>query len=169
MEVENFDYLTPYVSPGKKTDLKPRNWFYPLTETDIRDGEEKLGFKFPSQLRNFYQKIGYGSLKVPHNPPEGYKFFSDNYINPPSILADIILLGHDSGYISQDVLDFMEPGDLPFFHIADSCLFLMMRPNSDNPNAVYNQWGDLVEENFDQFIWRLYHESPTFYEEAQKS
>jgi len=59
----------------------------------------------------------------------------------------------------------MKPGDLPFFRIVDSCFFLMMKLNSSNPNAIYDQQGDLVAENFDRFIWRLYYESPFFYEE----
>lgn len=73
--------------------------------------------------------------------------------------------GHDSGHISEEVLESMKPGDLPFFHIGDSSSFLFMKPQSSKPNAVYNEWGELVEGSFNRFIWRLYYESPDYYGE----
>ena len=42
-----------------------------------------------------------------------------------------------------------------------------MKLNSDNPNAV---WTDgyspiKIEDSFEKFIWRLYYESPWFYDD----
>jgi hypothetical protein len=156
--LKNFVDLSGYVK------ISEQNNFESLTEQDIVLAERCLNLKFPKQLRQFYLEIGCGNLTTPENPPIDYRFMAENEILHPSSIVKIMLLGHDSGLISQDVLDFLQPGDMPFFHIADSCLFLIMKPLSKKPNAVYNQFGDLIEENFSQFIWRLYFESPCYYE-----
>jgi len=169
LQNKKYNYLNKYVDLSDHIVIGKDNNFESLTEEEIKTEEQRLGFRFPEQLRQFYLEIGYGNLTTPENPYKDYMLHSENEILKPSVIADIILLGHDSGYISQDVLDVMAPGDLPFFHIRDSCLFLFLKVNSSNPNAVYNEWGNLIEENFDRFIWRLYYESPTFYEEVQKS
>jgi hypothetical protein len=61
-----------------------------------------------------------------------------------------------------------EPDDLPFFEIADGNDFLFMRPQSDKPNAIYGLLNELIEEDFEKFIWRLYYESPTYYIEISR-
>ena len=42
---------------------------------------------------------------------------------------------------------------------------MVLKPYSDNPNAVYTDTGILIEQSFEKFIWRLYYESPCFYDE----
>jgi hypothetical protein len=59
-------------------------------------------------------------------------------------------------------------GDILFFEIGDMSSFLMMKSKSEKPNAVYNIMGELIEEEFEKFIWRLYYESPTYYLEEMK-
>ena len=79
------------------------------------------------------------------------------------MVADIMINGPESGLIIDSFYELLEPGDLPFFEIADSSSFLLMKPFSDNPNAVWDY--DLkIEDSFEKFIWRLYYESPSFYE-----
>jgi hypothetical protein len=64
--------------------------------------------------------------------------------------------------MSYSTYELLEPGDLPFFEIGDSSSFLLMKLNSDNPNAVWDY--DLtICDSFEEFIWRLYYESPSFY------
>jgi hypothetical protein len=162
--MENFEYLKAFISPLENKKQKVRNWFYPVTENEIEDAENRLGIKFPSQLRNFYKKIGYGSLKVPHNAPPNYVSHYINRINSPRMLADIVLLGQESGNISEEALECMEQDDLPFFEVSDANSFLVMKLNKKKPNAIYSDTGSLIEENFNRFIWRLYYESPTYYE-----
>ena len=38
------------------------------TEEEVAQAEKRLGFRFPSQLREFYLDIGYGHLTTPENP-----------------------------------------------------------------------------------------------------
>ena len=58
-----------------------------------------------------------------------------------------------------------EPGDLPFFEIGDSCRFLLMKLYSNNPNAIWTFGNIKIEDSFERFIWRLYYESPWFYDD----
>ena len=158
--LRKYNYLKQFIPGGNGIN---DNWFVPVKEEEIAASEKRLGCKFPSQLRDFYLEIGTGCLRSPITPLPAYQFHGDNEILRPSIIADILLLRHDSGYISQDVLDVMEPGDLPFFHIGDSSSFLFMKPTSEAPNAVYSLYGNVVENEFNKFIWRLYYESPSYY------
>ena len=160
-----YGYLKKFVNPyGRTIQIWNENIFISLEEEDIIKAENRLGFSFPEQLRQFYLEIGCGNLTTPENPPLDYKFYGENEILSPDAVAEIVTLPHNSGYISAEALDYMEPGDLPFFHVRDSCNFLVMRPKSDNPNAIYSDTGVLIEHEFNRFIWRLYYESPCYFE-----
>jgi hypothetical protein len=79
------------------------------------------------------------------------------------MVADIILNGPESGLIIDSFYEDLEPGDLPFFEMYDSSYFLVMKPHSDNPNAIWTISNIKIEDSFEKFIWRLYYESPEFY------
>lgn len=36
--------------------------FYRLNDTDIKNAEKRLGYKFPKELSEFYKQVGYGFL-----------------------------------------------------------------------------------------------------------
>lgn len=171
--INSFHYLIPYLPGGiGKSGGVNDNWFAPLSEKEILNAEKKMGQKFPSELRKFYEEIGYGMLRSPHNPPPDYKFYSNNEILPPQIAVDYMLgiLEHPETdyfdnyyYMSESAYEDLEPGDLPFFEIGDSSSFLIMKLNSENPNAVWCDRDLKIEDSFEKFIWRLYYESPGFY------
>jgi len=46
--------------------------------------------------------------------------------------------GDGEHYMDATTYEFLKPVDLPFFEIADSSQFMVMRPHSDNPNAVWS-------------------------------
>ncbi len=143
------------------------NIFHPETEEEIENAEKVFGFPFPSQLRNFYQKIGYGSLTTPHNPPKDYDFCNANDILPPFVAANfakgILLWEGQHCWMAEETYELLEPGDLPFFEVGDSNYFLIIKPESYMPNAVYDMGGDLIEDSFEKFIWRLYYEDHSYY------
>ena len=85
----------------------------------------------------------------------------------PTSIADIILLKEESGLILPDAAEYMDEDEMPFFEVGDLSSFLYMKPFTDNPNAVWG-YGEIIEEEFEKFIWRLYHESPTYYLHVQK-
>ena len=39
--------------------MKKKNEFYPIDKTQIINAEERMGIKFPYELRKFYEEVGY--------------------------------------------------------------------------------------------------------------
>ena len=159
-----YDFLLSYLNPPKNISGKQRNWFYSIKSQDITDAEKNVGILFPSQLKEFYSLIGYGSLSISCNAPENYIFSNANLILSPDMIENILLKGVENDYMIDSTYELLEPGDLPFFEIGDSTRFLLMKLNSDNPNAVWC-YDIKIEDSFDKFIWRLYYESPWFYDD----
>ena len=155
----NFSYLKEFCLKRREPSQIERNAFYPIYENEIQENEKRLGFRFPSELRNFFLEIGCGFLPIKHGEKE-HCGYSNRILSPMSI-ADILLEGVDSGQLHPET-EFLE-GEMPFFEIGEMASFLIMYPQSDKPNAVYNMLGQIIEESFSKFIWRLYYESPIFY------
>lgn len=82
---------------------------------------------------------------------------------PPEDIVSILTEGIDTGLITQQGLEFLNEGDMPIFEVADFTSYLVMRPNSEHPNAVYTTLGQIIEDSLETFIWKLYHVSPTYY------
>ena len=163
---KNYEYLRRYIGHN---DLKG-TYFLPVSEDKIKSAEEKMGKKFPDQLRSFYKEIGTGILSCGEKYPEMLADSVDNCILPPHIVVDYMqgILQHpeeNDYYMAESSYEDLEPGDLPFFEIGDSCRYLIMKLNSDNPNAVWSVSGIKIEDSFEKFIWRLYYESPWFYDD----
>ncbi len=169
-----FNYLNKY-QPNLYDDQEfvpwPSNIFYKITHKEISEAETRLGFKFPSELRQFYQEIGAGRLVAPKNPPEGYDFNSSNEILPPWVVANfvegkIMWNEEDNLGMMESSYEDLQPGDIPVFEISDSSSFMIMKPLSDNPNAVWLDVCDIkIEDSFAAFIHNLYFIDPGYYGE----
>ena len=157
-----YEYLKQYVrsTPDNKVHT---NLFLPVSDEQIVRAEDKLHIKFPSELRDFYQEIGYGFLTHPHTYPKDYIFSNTNRINPPDLLVEMSITGHASGVISEETLESLQPGDLPVFEICDSSSFMIMKPLSDNPNAIWYMGLEKIEDSFERFIYNLYYDDPAYY------
>lgn len=169
-----FAYLKKYVDQGKyHIDTRYENCLWSLDDiNEIVESEKRLGFEFPSQLKEFWVEIGRGSLPNPHDLKDDFVAAHNNHIFRPKDIADIILLKEESGLILPWLLDYYNEGyltedDVPFFEVLASD-FLIMKPKSLKPNAIYNMIGEIIEEDFERFIWRLYYESPTYYLDVGK-
>ena len=163
-----YSYLQPYKWNnyiGKNITIGENNIFYDLTKAEIDTAEQKLQMQFPNQLRQFYQEIGYGHLTNSKDDKEHH--YISNEILPPLIAVDYMqgIIEHpgEEYYMSASTYEDLQPGDLPFFEIGDSSSFMVMKLNSDNPNAVYSDCGVKIEDSFERFIYRLYHEDPAYY------
>lgn len=162
-----YHYLLNHVYDKGGQDLS--NIFYSLSEEQILEGETKLGFSFPSELRQFYQEIGFGNLTTPINPPPDYNNCSEDMVLHPNVVANFY-----HGYLSNNDLDsYMLPDyyedfikgtdDIPVFEMYDSYYFMHMKPKSDNPNAVWYRGYKKIEDSFERFIYNLYHDGPDYY------
>ena len=153
------------------------NLVYDIKNEELEEAKKIMGGYFPEQLQYFYENIGYARITAPSHRPKDYDFSATNLILPPLVAAHFYQgvfyynesnfeepLFFDDMYLANETLEFLEPGDLPFFEIADSSSFMIMKTKSENPNAVWTMTGIKIEDSFERFIWRLYHESPSYYE-----
>jgi hypothetical protein len=165
--MEKYEYLRKYIRDKKDASGVRTNSFFLVSDDQILSSEQSLGFKFPSQLKEFWLKIGYGFLRS--NCFEEFNNTNVNRIITPDEIAGILLSDPDSPDcpVIPEFYDYLRPGYMPFFEIADSVSFLFMQPKSENPNAVW--YGrEKICDSFEEFIHRLYYESPTFYCEDSK-
>lgn len=112
------------------------NVFCPLADEDVFElAENTLLSNLPTQLKAFYDEIGEGQLQTGLNGAT-----SDfNWVASPKELVNI-LNGTSDWLMPYSQL---EPATLPFFQRGvDS--FLCLKPQSDNPNAVWWMWGELM-------------------------
>jgi len=158
-----YEYLLPYTNkPVNPNPEKIKNWFYSIPPGEVENTEKTLGIVFPSELKRFYQEIGYGSLSVPHSHGDDYDFFGSNKILSPDMILHI--MGSEGGdYMDKSTFELLSPGDIPVFEVGDSYDFMFMKTHSDNPNAVWYQGMEKIEDSFERFIWRLYYEDPSYY------
>lgn len=156
--MEKYNYLKKYIN--NKTLQSHRNFFGLITLEEINEAESRLGFVLPNNLKEFWRIIGYGALTTSHNKE---KTIHNNRILFPEQVADIIILKEDSGYILPEYADLLQEGDIPFFDIGDSSDFLFMNRYAEDKDAIYDRLGRIVAKNMEEFIWRLYYDSPTFY------
>jgi hypothetical protein len=158
-----YDYLRKFIN--STPDEPHRNYFGLITNEEIKEAEKRLGFDFPISLKEFWLEIGYGTLTTSINYT---KSINNNRIFYPEQIADIMLLREESDYILPEAVEYINAGyikddDIIFFEVGDMSSFLVMKPSSDKPDAVYDEIGTLIEEHFERFIWRLYYESPDYY------
>ena len=169
-----YEYLKQYVG---NNDLKG-NYFLTVIENDVKCAEKNVDKKLPAELKSFYKKIGAGILSCGKKYPEMLADSLNNEILPPLVAAHFYqgiiehqvepkeeALHYGENWLALSTLEDLEPGDLPFFEIGDSSRFLIMKMKSDNPNAVWTVSGIKIEDSFERFIWRLYYESPWFYDD----
>ena len=155
-----YEYLKKYMGDPKHPKVAGFNEFFPIAGARIIDAEKRLGYKFPDQLRQFYLEIGVGFFYHNHNRSIVQKSWSNRLLGPEYI-ADIKLLGYDSGWVTSDV-EFADE-ELPFFEVCDGNDFLHLKPHSNHPNRVYDITDEPIADSFEEFIWKLYYVSPIYY------
>ncbi|MCC8399167.1 MAG: SMI1/KNR4 family protein [Rickettsia endosymbiont of Platyusa sonomae] len=162
--MDKYNYLKKFINNSNTP--APRNSFSKIDFQDIKNAEDRLGFEFPKSLKEFLLEIGCGVLSKSIN---GNSFLCySNCLLPPKQIADIMILKEESDYILPEAVEYIEEGyikndDIIFFEVGDLSSFLVMKPSSNKPDAIYTMLGNLIEEHFERFIWRLYHESPDYY------
>lgn len=163
MFLKKYQYLEEFINSN--TSEAHHNWFGSVSMQEINEAEYRLAFQFPASLKQFWLEVGYGALATSIN---FINTIHNNRIMYPEQIADIMLLKDESEFVIPGIGEYFEEGyikddDIIFFEIGDMSSFLVMKPNSDKPNAVYDMIGRVIEEDFERFIWRLYYESPDYY------
>ena len=164
--MSKYDFLKQYVDFGKYSDIRPCNWFSRIDEKTIFLSEKKIGYKFPKSLREFWLEIGCGMLRISSTGVVANSY--SNAVLSPSEIASIILGEEDAPMLPDYRDDFVHEGDIPFFEVADSSDYLFMKRDSEAPDMIYGASGYILEEHFEDFIRKLYYESPTYYEKIAR-
>jgi hypothetical protein len=67
---------------------------------------------------------------------------------------------HADHYADDSNEEMLEKGYFPFFNAQGREYFLWMKPGSD---SVYAPGEEIIEEDFEDFIYNLYHIHPGYY------
>ena len=157
-----YDYLKKYVN--KSVSNGKENSFYTFDLKRIENCERKLGYTFPEELKEFWMEIGYGFFRS--SVPEKGINQNDwtNRLATPDDIMEILLEGAESEMMVAPAYELYQglkrEGDFPFFEIGDSYDFLYM--NFNKP-GVYELDGNKIADSLEEFVNRLYYESPTYY------
>lgn len=150
--------LTGYSKVDDSGDL--RTAFWRVNADQLDDFEAQTGVELPIELREFYHRVGHGRIQLSRTGD--WAEFDLNIIVEPERLASLILHRDPSHMVDAAIY---ETGDLPFFDIG-SHSFLVMRPSSAEPNAIYWPYGDVpVSKDIWEFSDRLL-DNPRFYHDS---
>ena len=158
-----YDYLKKYMDIEGKSSAE-ENSFYSITEDNIKEEENRIGFCFPKELKEFWRELGCGFFRA--STPEKNISQKDwvNRLLPPEDIASILLEGSESELMVAPAYELYQglkrEGDFPFFEIGDSYDFLYM--NFNKP-GVYELDGNKIADSLEEFVHRLYYESPIYY------
>lgn len=117
------------------------NTFYPVSENEILEIENKLGLRLPYDLRQFLLEVGYGFLKKSE--------YNINRILGPVSIRDARLKVNDfEFYPDIEVYEELEEDKVIFFEVNESALLLIELGNEQNNSIYYNdiKIADSVEE-----------------------
>lgn len=171
MKNKYYSYLKKYVDCKNKIEnVSMHTRLYSIAKEDIKKAEERAGFKFPNDLRIFYEEIGYGYLTVPHNAPEGYVSGVDNEIMNPKQIGEYMKSGHYK-YCWDPYSDEVEypKGWFPFFHASNGETYFFMDSSNPKKSTVYGDsifysTGEkIISPSLPEFIHKLYYEDTEFY------
>ena len=117
-----------------------------------------MGLKFPEQLRMLLFEAGTGTIKAKKGEESHFKY--SNFVNRflgPTEMAELFL-GEPIDSAPEEGFD---DGELPFFEVGDQEYFVL-RPRTEEPNAVYRAFGEAVADDVLSFVGKLLEE-PYFY------
>ena len=140
-----YDYLKPYIEPQGNANYQ----FYPVSQDEILEAEKRMEMAFPSQLKEFYQDIGYGFFNGDQ--------FNINRIMSPSDIADFMCNDEPYDCIDKSIY---EENEMPFMHISGEDFLTIVSDGDDKGSILY--FGTKIAESFYSFVEKMYRE-PNFY------
>ncbi|AEB25815.1 MULTISPECIES: SMI1/KNR4 family protein [Bacillus] len=122
------------------------NTFYPVSENEILEVENKLGLRLPYDLRQFLLEVGYGFLKKSE--------YNINRILGPASIRDARLKVNDfEFYPDIEVYEELEEDKVIFFEANESALLLIELGNEQN-NSIY--YDDIkIADSLEEFLIEL--------------
>lgn len=127
--------------------------FFKLQENELIVAEERLGFAFPNELRNFYLEVGYGFIK-------GNNVDAINRIMDPDTIADITL--REGIYeFDPDLEGIYEEEDKLVFYEVNEGVYLTLDLNTPQQTPVYF-FETQIADSLEEFIRKINHDAEYF-------
>ncbi|KKB72073.1 MULTISPECIES: SMI1/KNR4 family protein [Bacillus] len=120
--------------------------FYELKENDLTEAEERLGFSFPKELREFYLEIGYGFIK-------GNNENAINRLLDPDTIADITLR-EDIYEFDPDLDGIYEEEDKLVFYEVNEGVYLTLDLNENEKSPVFF-FDTKIADSLEEFIKKV--------------
>ncbi|PCD06383.1 SMI1/KNR4 family protein [Peribacillus simplex] len=128
--------------------------FFPLKEKDIIKAEERLGFKFPPELREFYLEVGYGFL-------QGNNENSISRLMDPDTITDITLREGIFEY-EPDLEGIYEEADKLVFYEVNEGVYLTLDLNDTQRNSVHF-FDNKIADSLESFIKKVDENNEYFF------
>ena len=119
--------------------------FYELKENDLTEAEERLGFSFPKELREFYLEIGYGFIR-------GNKSAINRFLDPATI-ADITLR-EDIYEFDPDLDGIYEDEDKLVFYEVNEGVYLTLDLNETDKSPVFF-FDTKIADSLEEFVEKV--------------
>ncbi|MGW6299771.1 SMI1/KNR4 family protein [Peribacillus butanolivorans] len=129
--------------------------FFPLKEKDLIKAEERLGFKFPPELREFYLEVGYGFFK-------GNNENSISRLMDPDTIADITLREGIFEY-DPDLEGIYEEVDKLVFYEVNEGVYLTLDLNDTHRTSVHF-FDTKIADSLESFIKKIDEDNEYFFE-----
>ncbi|ERN53915.1 SMI1/KNR4 family protein [Alkalihalophilus marmarensis] len=109
--------------------VNEENTFYSVSKDEIKEVEKELNLKFPSELVNFFNDIGYGFIK-------GSEYNINRIMDPYSIRDFRLRVNDFEFYPDIEIYDAFENDKLIFFEGSESAL-MSIELNKSDTNPIY--------------------------------
>ncbi|MFJ9383785.1 SMI1/KNR4 family protein [Peribacillus sp. NPDC101481] len=129
--------------------------FFPLKEKDLIKAEERLGFKFPPELREFYLEVGYGFFK-------GNNENSISRLMDPDTIADITLRKGIYEY-DPDLEGIYEEEDKLVFYEVNEGVYLTLDLNDTQRTSVHF-FDNKIADSLESFIKKVDEDNEYFFD-----
>ncbi|MEB2275515.1 SMI1/KNR4 family protein [Bacillus sp. ILBB4] len=122
-----------------------KNNIYPVSEQEILQAEDKMGFRFPNDLRKLYVDVGYGFIQESSNT-------AINRIMGPKTVADV-KLRKGMFECDSDLEELDEEDKLIFFEVNEGVYISLDLKSPNNPVFYLDKpIADSLEDFFKKFI-----------------
>ncbi|GMA98768.1 SMI1/KNR4 family protein [Pelosinus sp. IPA-1] len=152
----DFSFLKEYVFDLKDDKrLTSKHAFHELSNDEVEDAEKSINRRFPKELKEFYQQIGYGFLCKQD------KKLNDRIMDPGSI-ADFILREDRFEYDEyRDMIDIEK--EMVFFEVAESSyLSLDLTQEDENGVCPVLCFGNKIADSILDFVKKMDAETDYF-------
>ncbi|MDR7241923.1 SMI1/KNR4 family protein [Priestia megaterium] len=121
------------------------NKIYHVSEQEILQAEDRMGIRFPNDLRQLYLEVGYGFIKEPSNT-------AINRIMGPKTVANV-KLREGVFEFDSDLEEFDEEDKLIFFEVNEGVYISLDLKLPNNPVFYLDTpIADSLEDFFKKFI-----------------